>query len=89
MASRGVVGHLRQLRNINIERELVAKQGEFLIGRVTRHQVETSADVLLRRLSDEANGEAVSARGDSVRGRVGSTVQAAVLRASLIVRAQG
>lgn len=78
--------YLRQLGNINVKGELVARECELLVSGISCHQVKTGADI---RLSNKLNGESVAAGGDSVSARVVGSVQTTVLGTSRIVGAQG
>lgn len=78
--------YLRQLGNINVKGELIARERELLVGRIICHQVKTGADI---RRSNKLKGESVAAGGDSVSARVVGSIQTTVLGTSRIVGAQG
>ena len=70
-----------QLGHVNVEGELLVEKVEHLVPLVGVHEVDTRANVLAVRVAgDELQSESIAAGGDTVGGRVLSTLKLAVLR---------
>jgi len=86
----GTVETAAQVRDIDIEGELVAEELEHLVLGVVLHQVDTRADIgAVLVLGDELEVQGVTAGGDTIGRRVVSAVDAAGLGAALAIRADG
>ena len=69
-----------QLRHVDVEGELLVEKVESLVPAVGVHEVDTRTNVLaVGVLGDELQCECVAAGGDTIRGRVLSTLEFAVL----------
>lgn len=86
----GAVETAADLGHVHVKGELVAQEGEHLVRVLVLHEVETAANVLaVGALSDKLQAQLVAARGDAVGARVVGAVDAALLSASLAIRADG
>ena len=76
----------REGREVDVESEFLVEEVEGLVGGIVLHQIDTRTNV---GSSLERKGKGVSGRRDAVGARVVCTVESAVLRASVAIRAQG
>lgn len=84
----GAVETARKLGDIDIESEFLSDDVEHLVLGVGSHEVGTATNVgRVRSLGDELEGQGITAGGDSVSARVVSTLDHAVGRAGLAIRA--
>lgn len=84
----GSVQAAGQLRDIDIEGELLTQELKHLVLRVRSHQEGTATDVLVSALGDEAQLQGSVIGRDAVGGLVVGAIDAAVGSAGLIIRAQ-
>jgi len=84
----GTVKTAREVGDVDVESELLVQELEHLVVSLVGHEVDTRADVLLGGLSDEFEGECVTAGGDTVCARVISTVESAVRSTGFAIRAK-
>lgn len=86
----GTVQTAANTGNIHVKGELVAQQGEHLVGLVVLHEVHAAANVgAVLALGDELEAEGVAAGDGAVGGGVLGTVEAALLGAGGAVSADG
>lgn len=76
-----------QLRQIDVEGELVVKQVENLVLGGGLHEVQSAANVLARALGHKLERQSISARGGAVGARVVSSIEHTVCGTALVVGA--
>lgn len=85
----GSVDTARHVGDIDIEGELLANGVEHGVFVVVIHQVDTRTNVGGGGTGDELEGKSIAAGGDTIGGRVVSTLKSAVSSAGSVVGAEG